>query len=185
VKVGGGKGLAQHSFKQIEIVQTRELSHTINELLGIKFNIEKAKIDGKVQNLASYINESVLTAIHKGMERDKAVGVDKVTKDEYSLNLEANISNLVKRMKSGAYKPNPTRRTYIPKDGSDKLRPLGISSYEDKLVEKAVAEILNMIYEPKFYNESYGYRLNRNCHQAVREVIEAVQYHKMYCLNSK
>lgn len=58
------------------------------------------------------------------------------------------------------------------------MRPLGISSYEDKLVENAIAQILEQIYEPKFYNESFGFRPNRNCHQAVREIIEMVQYRK-------
>ena len=58
------------------------------------------------------------------------------------------------------------------------MRPLGISSYEDKLVENAIAQILEQIYEPKFYNESFGFRPNRNCHQAVREIIEMVQYTK-------
>ena len=58
------------------------------------------------------------------------------------------------------------------------MRPLGISCYEDKLVENVVAQILEQIYEPKFYNESFGFRPNRSCHQAVREVIEMVQYRK-------
>ena len=58
------------------------------------------------------------------------------------------------------------------------MRPLGISCYEDKLVENAIAQILEQIYEPKFYNESFGFRPNRNCHQAVREIIEMVQYRK-------
>jgi len=92
--------------------------------------------------------------------------------------LEANIDNLVKRMKNGSYKPKPTRRVYIPKDGSDKMRPLGISSYEDKLVENAIAQILTMIYEPKFYNVNFGFRPNKNCHQAVAEIIEDVTYRK-------
>ena len=86
--------------------------------------------------------------------------------------------NLVKRMKNGSYRPNPTRRVYIPKETKGKMRPLGISSYEDKLVESAIAQILEQIYEPKFYNESFGFRPNRNCHQAVREIIEMVQYRK-------
>jgi group II intron reverse transcriptase/maturase len=82
-------------------------------------------------------------------------------------------------MKSGSYKPEPIRRVYIPKDGSNKMRPLGISCYEDKLVENVIAQILTMVYEPKFYNDSFGFRPNRNCHQAVREVIEMVQYRKV------
>lgn len=151
----------------------------INELLGIQFNIEKARLDGKVQNLAHYINEITLTASHKEMDWKKAKGIDGISKDDYSVNLEANIEHLVKRMKNGSYKPQPIRRTYIPKDGSKKMRPLGISCYEDKLVENIIAKILIEVYEPKFFNESYGFRPNRNCHQAVREIVEDVQYHKV------
>ncbi len=151
----------------------------MNELLGIQFNIAKAdRTDKRVQNLASYINADTLRAVHERMDKQKAYGVDGVTKEDYEQNLEKNLENLVKRMKSGSYRPNPTRRVYIPKDGSNKKRPLGISCYEDKLVENAIAQILTMVYEPKFYNESFGFRPNRSCHQAVREVIEDVQYRK-------
>ena len=151
----------------------------VNELLGIQFNIIKAeRTDKKVQNLASYINVDTLRAVHKQMNKHKAYGIDRVTKEDYELNLETNLENLITRMKRGSYKPNPTRRVYIPKDGSNKKRPLGISCYEDKLVENVISQILTQIYEPKFYNESYGFRPNRNCHQAVREVIENVQYRK-------
>jgi len=160
-------------------MQTGELNNTINELLGIQFNIEKARLDGKVQNLASYINEKTLTASHKEMDGKKAKGIDGVAKEDYSINLEANVEHLVKRMINGSYKPEPIRRVYIPKDGSNKMRPLGISCYEDKLVENIIAQILTMVYEPKFYNESFGFRPNRSCHQAVREVIEMVQYRKV------
>lgn len=142
----------------------------VNELLGIQYNIVKAnRTDRKVQNLASYINEDTLKAVHKTMDKGKAYGIDKVTKEDYERNLEENLANLVKRMKSGSYRPNPTRRVYIPKETKGKMRPLGISCYEDKLVENAIAQILEQIYEPKFYNESFGFRPNRNCHQAVRE----------------
>lgn len=151
----------------------------INELLGIQFNIEKARLDGKVQNLASYINEKTIYASHKEMARNKAKGIDGIAKDDYAVNLEENINHLVKRMKNGSYKPEPIRRVYIPKDGTSKMRPLGISCYEDKIIENIIAQILAMIYEPKFYNDSYGFRPNRNCHQAVREIIEDVQYRKV------
>ncbi|WP_063554139.1 group II intron reverse transcriptase/maturase, partial [Clostridium ljungdahlii] len=151
----------------------------INELLGIQYNIEKARLDGKVQNLAYYINENTIIASHKEMDRKKAKGIDGVSKDDYSVNLKANVEHLLKRMRNGSYQPEPIRRTYIPKDGSKKMRPLGISCYEDKLVENVIANILIEVYEPKFFNESYGFRPNRNCHQAIREIIEDVQYHKV------
>ena len=70
----------------------------MNELLGIQFNVEKARIDGKVQNLASYVNEKTLMASHKEMDGKKAKGIDGVAKDDYAINLEANVNHLVKRM---------------------------------------------------------------------------------------
>jgi len=152
----------------------------VNELLGIQYNISKAnRTDGKVQNLAAYINKGTLRVIHKRMEKNKAMGIDKVCKMEYEQNLERNLENLVKRLKSERYRPNPTRRVYIPKETKGKMRPLGISCYEDKLVENAIAQILEQVYEPKFYNESFGFRPNKNCHMAIREIIEMVQYRKI------
>lgn len=148
-------------------------------LADIRYNIDKAnRTDRKVQNLASYIDVDLLKSIHKRMDKNKASGVDRVTKAEYEANLDENLKKLVARMKDGTYRPNPTRRVYIPKDGSTKMRPLGISCYEDKLVENAVAQILTMVYEPKFYPCSFGFRPGRNCHMAVREIIEMVQYRK-------
>jgi RNA-directed DNA polymerase len=139
--------------------------------------VEKAK-GAKAQNLASAINKITLATAHKIMDKRKAVGVDGISKDEYGAELDINLDNLVSRMKREAYKPKPSRRVYIDKAGSNKKRPLGISSYEDKLVEKVVAEILEIVYEPKFSDASYGFRPNRNCHQAIREVIEDIQYRK-------
>lgn len=151
----------------------------VKEILGIQRNIEKAnKTDGKVQNLAAYINQESLKAIHRNMEKNKANGVDGVTKEEYEKKLDENLENLVRRMRNGSYQPNPTRRVYIPKDGKGKMRPLGISCYEDKLVENAIAQILVQIYEPKFYDNSYGFRPERNCHMAVRDIVGKVQCHK-------
>jgi group II intron reverse transcriptase/maturase len=115
---------------------------------------------------------------HKKLDAKKAAGINGISKDDYSVNLEANIESLVERMKRGSYKPEASRRVYIPKDGSNKMRPLGISCYEDKLVENVIASILTEVYEPKFYNESFGFRPRRNCHQAVRELVENIQYRK-------
>ena len=77
----------------------------VNELLGIQYNITKAnRTDRKVQNLAAYINADTLRAIHKTMDRKKAYGIDKVTKEDYERNLEENLANLVKRMKISWWK---------------------------------------------------------------------------------
>jgi group II intron reverse transcriptase/maturase len=149
-------------------------------LSGIRYNIEKAnRTDGRVQNLAPYINMETMTNAHGRMDASKARGWDDVSKEEYEVNLEADLGKLIDRMKSGSYWPKPSRRTYIPKEGSDKGRPLGISCYEDKLVENVIAEILGMVYEPKFMQSSFGFRPGRSCHDAIREVIEMVQYRKV------
>ena len=129
----------------------------------------------RVQNLASLINVENLRMIHGTMDGKKATGIDRVDKETYEENLEENLQVLVKRMKSGGYYPRPSRRVYIDKPGSRKKRPLGISCYEDKLVENALAEILTAVYEPKFLDFSYGFRPGRNCHQAISETIGHIQ----------
>ena len=102
------------------------------------------------------------------MASGKATGVDNVTKDEYGQNLDANLADLLCRMKRQAYKPQPARRTYIPKPGSREQRPLGIPAYEDKLVQKAMVPVLNAIYEADFLNCSFGFRPGRGCHDALK-----------------
>lgn len=152
----------------------------VSGICGISYNISKAnRTDGRVQNLAAHIDKETLRTIHRKMKPNKASGIDKVTKEEYDANLETNLDKLIDRMKRYVYRPNPSRRTYIPKSGSNKMRPLGISCYEDKLVENAIAQILIPIYEQKFITTSYGFRPNRNCHMAVREIIEMIQYRKV------
>jgi group II intron reverse transcriptase/maturase len=102
------------------------------------------------------------------MQKNKAAGVDSVTKREYEINLDANVRDLINRMKRQAYKPLPARRTYIPKPGTDKKRPLGIPAYEDKLVQAALAKIMNAVYENDFLECSFGFRPNRGCHDALK-----------------
>ena len=106
------------------------------------------------------INEDMLKQCHKELDGNKAVGIDKVTKDEYGKNLDRNIKELVQRLKNKSFKPLPSLRVYIPK-GNGKKRPLGIASYEDKIVQMAVKKILGAIYEPRFLNCMYGFRPNR------------------------
>jgi len=150
----------------------------MTELLKIKERVEKAK-GTRAQNLASAINPETLIAAHRRMSGRKAVGVDGVSKEAYARKLEKNVEELVTRMKRESYRPKPSRRVYIDKPGSKKKRPLGISAYEDKLVENVIAQLLEIVYEPKFCESSYGFRPKRNCHQAIREVIEDIQYRKI------
>ena len=92
----------------------------------------------RLETLINHVNYETLAAEHRRQEKGKAVGVDKVTKEEYGGNLRENLQDLLKRMKSFFYKPQPARRAYIPK-ANGKKRPLGIPSYEDKLVQGVMA----------------------------------------------
>ena len=120
------------------------------------------------------INAELLKQCHKELDGKKAVGVDKVTKEEYGKNLDRNIEDLVQRLKNKSFKPLPSLRVYIPK-GNGKMRPLGIASYEDKIVQMAVKKVLEAIYEPRFLNCMYGFRPNRGCHEAVKELYQRMQ----------
>ena len=100
------------------------------------------------------------------LKRESAPGVDKVTWREYSEGLEARLEDLAARLKRGAYKARPVKRTYIEKaDG--KQRPIGIPTLEDKIVQRATVEVLNAVYEVDFAGFSYGFRPKRSTHTAL------------------
>jgi len=109
------------------------------------------------------------------LDNDKATGVDGVTKQQYGQNLEDNLQELSGRLKRMGYRPQPSRRSYIPKPGSDQKRPLGISSFEDKLVELSVKQTLEPIYEEAFEDVSYGYRPGRSQHQCLDALGRTIQ----------
>lgn len=133
----------------------------------------------KVQTIMHYVNKENLAKEHKMQKSGKATGIDKVSKEQYAENLDENLENLIARMKTFSYRPQAVRRTYIPKTGSDKMRPLGIPAYEDKLVQGVMRKILDQIYEWKFYDFSYGFRQGRNCHMAIREINQIVMTRKV------
>lgn len=116
--------------------------------------------------LAYLLNEGFLKQCFKEVKKDKATGIDGVTYKDYEVRLEENIKDLVKRLKAGRYRPQPARRVYIPKPNGDK-RPLGIPTIEDKIVQMAIKKILEAIFENDFLDVSFGFRLNRSCHDAL------------------
>lgn len=130
--------------------------------------IARNKPKDKFTSLMHLVNKEMLTICHYELGGNKATGIDNVTKKEYGLNLEANIDDLLVRLKSFNYKPQPVRRVYIDKPGSDKKRPLGIPSHEDKIVQLAINKILKSIYEQDFLDCSFGFRENRSCHDAIK-----------------
>lgn len=130
--------------------------------------VAKAQPKERFTSLAHLINEDALKQCHQEMSKRKASGIDNVSKEEYELNLDGNVKDLINRMKRQAYKPQPVRRVHIPKIGSNKKRPLGIPTYEDKLVQANLKKILNAIYEQDFLECSFGFRPNRGCHDALK-----------------
>ena len=98
-----------------------------------------------------------------------------MTKSEYGKHLEENLKDLSERLRRMGYRPQPKRRSYIPKPGSEKGRPLGISCFEDKLVELAVKRVLEPIYETVFEGSSYGYRPRRSQHQCLDALGRTIQ----------
>ncbi len=109
----------------------------------------------------------------------KAAGVDGVTKTEYGRDLEANLRELSQQLRNMAYRPAPKRRSYIPKAGSEKGRPLGISNLEDKIVESAVKRTLEPIYEAVFRDSSYGYRPQCAPHMCLDALGRIIQQRKV------
>jgi len=139
----------------------------LTKLTGIA-EVARLRPNEKFTSLAHLINADMLRMCHNEMDGKKATGVDAVTKEGYNQNLDKNLIDLVFRMKRQAYRPQPVRRTYIQKQGSSQLRPLGIPAYEDKLVQSALSKILVSIYEQEFLDSSFGFRPNRGCHDALK-----------------
>ena len=123
-------------------------------------------------SLAHKLTVDFLKKCFGELKKDRASGVDKVTVKEYEVNLEGNLRDLVQRLKRKRYRPQPVRRVYIGKTKGGK-RPLGIPTVEDKVVQMALKRILEPIFEVDFLNVSYGFRPNRNCHQAL-DVLDKV-----------
>lgn len=139
---------------------------------------EKAQRDAGVvfDNLYHHISDvDNLRGCYHELDGKKAVGVDGVSKEEYGKQLEANLNDLSARLKRGGYQPPPSRRTYIPKAGSAKGRPLGISAFECKIVELSIQRTLAGIYEETFEKSSYAFIKGRNQHQCLDELGRTIQ----------
>jgi group II intron reverse transcriptase/maturase len=123
--------------------------------------------------LLHHVDVDRLRAGFKALRPGAAPGVDGVTWEQYAEHLEENLQDLHRRLHQGAYRPRPSRRVYIPKaDG--RQRPLGIASLEDKVVQRAVVEVLNAIYEKDFVGFSYGFRPGRSQHNALDALVVAL-----------
>jgi group II intron reverse transcriptase/maturase len=118
-------------------------------------------------SLGHHIDIEWLRAAYERTRKDGATGVDGQTAAEYAANLEGNLRSLLDRAKSGAYRAPPVRRVQIPKGDGKETRPIGIPTFEDKVLQRAVAMVLEAVYEQDFLDCSYGFRPGRSAHQAL------------------
>lgn len=123
-------------------------------------------------SLSHHIDVQWLHEAYRRTRRDGATGVDGQTAADYAVNLEANLQSLLDRAKSGTYRAPPVRRVHIPKESGKETRPIGIPTFEDKVLQRAVVMVLGPLYEQDFYACSYGYRPGRSAHQALQTLWE-------------
>ena len=119
--------------------------------------------------LAHHIDIDWLREAYRRTRKDGAVGVDGQTADTYAENLEGNLGSLLERAKSGTYYAPPVRRVHLPKGSGSEPRPIGIPTFEDKILQRAVGMLLEAVYEQDFLDCSYGFRPGRSAHQALEQ----------------
>jgi len=142
----------------------------------------KASSEPKLRFTSLYhhvTDKDQLRTSYERIEPGAAPGVDGVSKDKYGEELESNLEDLAGRLGRMGYRPQPVRRTYIAKAGSNKKRPLGMPTVEDKVVQIAVTRVLSEIYEADFLECSYGYRPGRGCHEALGALGRTIQQKKV------
>ncbi|GAH40396.1 unnamed protein product, partial [marine sediment metagenome] len=147
----------------------RSSSNKLSTKLNRLSEIAKQNPTFKFTSLAHLLNKECLMESYRELNSRAAAGIDQVSYKEYGKELIANIEDLIERLKSSKYKAVDIRRVWIPKpDGGQ--RPLGILALEDKIVQRGVVKILSAIYEQDFLDSSYGFRENRNGHEALKAI---------------
>jgi len=132
----------------------------------------------KVHSLTGRINEDLMLKAFKAVKKNRgAAGIDKMTISMYEKNLSDNLLSLMRELKKGTYQPVALRRVYIPK-GDGKTRPLGIPTIKCRIAQEVIRRLINSIFESRFHDNSFGFRMGRNCHQAVERLMH---YAKQGC----
>ena len=148
---------------------------TENVVTKLGFVAQRAKRDKEAtfDNLMHLINEESLKASYQQLRKECAVGVDGTSWKEYGERLDENIKGLMEQIDRMSYRPQAVRRVYIPKDNGAQ-RPLGIPAIEDKIVQKAMSWVMEAIYEQDFHEDSYGFRVGKGCHQALKRIDDLI-----------
>ncbi len=148
--------MAETSGSPTISTKLRRIAELAREMPGVSLN-----------TLAHYIDMDWMLEAYRRTRKDGAVGVDGQTAREYEADLEENLRSLIERAKSGRYKAPPVRRVHIPKGKGTETRPIGIPTFEDKVLQRAVVMVLEAVYEQDFQDCSYGFRPGRSAHQAL------------------
>lgn len=127
-----------------------------------------------LRTLSHHLDLEWLREAYHRTRKDGAAGIDGQTADDYAEHLEENLQRLLDQAKSGTYRAPPVRRVHIPKGDGTKTRPIGIPTFEDKVLQRAVVMLLEPIYEQDFYAFSYGFRPHRSAHQALHALDEGL-----------
>lgn len=159
--------MEQFGGKMVE----RPSSETVSTKLERIAKLAKEMPGVGLTTLAHHIEVDWLDEAYRRTRKDGAAGVDGQTAADYAANLEENLRSLLDRAKSGdRYRAPPVRRVHIPKGSGNETRPIGIPAFEDKVLQRAVAMVLEAIYEQDFGDCSYGFRRGRSAHQALEAV---------------
>jgi group II intron reverse transcriptase/maturase len=145
-------------------------SSTVSTKLHRIATVAKEVTGRELTTLAHHIDVPFLQEAYRRTRKDGAVGVDGQTADAYAEHLEENLTTLLNRFKAGSYHAPPVRRAYIPKEGSPAGRPIGVPTFEDKVLQRAVAMVLEAVYEQEFLDCSYGFRPKRSPHHALQAI---------------
>jgi len=138
--------------------------------------VVRARKEGRLTNVVQFVDEELLRLAFRSLRKRAAPGVDGQRYEDYAENLDANLRDLHQRLKTGRYRAPVVRRVYIPKAAGGR-RPLGITTIEDRVVQKAVAWVLSAVFEQDFLDCSHGFRPGRSAHTALHRLREGMMQH--------
>lgn len=163
--------MQQRSRETLSGHRTRETVRTKLERIALRAKKDK---NAKFCSLFHLMNKATLREAFRRTKAEAASGIDNETKSMYENDLENNLARLTEKLRNSSYRPQPVKRVYIPKAGSREKRPIGIPVLEDKIVQTAMVIILESIYEQDFLEMSYGFRPNKSCHKAIKDLNEKI-----------
>lgn len=151
----------------------KQLDDNLKRIARMARENKTMKFDTVVHHV---VNNDRLVQCYSELKKDKACGIDEVTVEEYGKNLQVNLAELEFTLRAKRYKPKPVKKVEIPKPGKRGTRPLGIPTVEDKVVQLAVKKTVEAIFEQDFLDCSHGFRPDRSCHSAIKQLDDAVMH---------